>query len=62
MEETINDIVEYVKRKTSGFSFMDQAQMFSELESRLADLNADALRIEYLGSNNDEYIIDSVRS
>ena len=60
MEETINDIVEYVKRKTSGFSFMDQAQMFSELESRLADLNADALRSEYLGSNIDEYIIDGV--
>lgn len=60
MEETINDIVEYVKRKTSGFSFMDQAQMFGELESRLADLNADALRSEYLGSNIDEYILDGV--
>lgn len=60
MEEIINDIVEYVKRKTSGFSFMDQAQMFGELESRLADLNADALRSEYLGSNIDEYILDGV--
>lgn len=28
MEEIINDIVEYVKRKTSDFSYKDQAQIY----------------------------------
>ena len=60
MEEVINEIMEYVKRKASDFSYMDQAQIYGELESRLADLNADALRSEYRGSNIDEYIIDGV--
>lgn len=61
MEEVINEIMEYVRRKTSDFSYMDQAQIFSELESRMADLNADALKSEYLGTvGTDEYIIDGV--
>lgn len=61
MEEVINDIMEYARRKVSGFSYMDQAQICEELESRMADLYADSLRNEYLGDGNvDEYIIDGV--
>lgn len=48
MEEIINEIMEYVKQKASSFSYMDQAQIFSELESRMADLGLDALRTDYL--------------
>lgn len=59
MEEVINEIMEYVKRKTAAFSYMDQAQIYQELESRLADLNADALKNEYLGGG-DDYILDGV--
>lgn len=33
MEEVINEIMEYVKRKASDFSYMDQAQIYGELES-----------------------------
>lgn len=58
MDEVINEIMEYVKRKTANFSCMDQAQMFEELASRMNDLNADALKAEYLGT--DEYILDGV--
>lgn len=58
MEEAINEIMEFVERKVAGFSNMDQALMFEELVSRMSDLNADALKAEYLGT--DEYIIDGV--
>lgn len=61
MDEVINEIVEYVKRKVADFSYMDQAQMYNELESRMADLNADALKAEYLGERgSDDYLIDGV--
>lgn len=59
MKETINEIMEYVKRKTSDFSYSDQAQIYQDLESRLADLNADALKNEYLGGG-DDYLLDGV--
>ena len=48
MEEVINEIVEHVKRKTAGFSFTDQAQIYDELASRMSDMNADALKEDYL--------------
>lgn len=61
MEEIINEIMEYVRQKASSFSYMDQAQIYRELESRMADLNADALKSEYLGATwTDDYIIDGV--
>ena len=39
MEEVINEIMEYVKRKTSDFSYMEKAQIYGELEIRLAALD-----------------------
>ncbi len=57
MEETINEIMEYVKHKTDGYSYLDQALIFEELASRMEDLNADALRNEY---TSDDYLIDGV--
>lgn len=58
MEEVISEIMETVRHKVADFSHMDQAQIFEELASRMSDLNLDALKAEYLGS--DEYIIDGV--
>lgn len=58
MDEVINEIMEYVRQKTADFSYMDQAQIYNELESRMADLNADALESEYLGG--DDYLLDGV--
>lgn len=60
MDEVIEDIMKYVKQKCGNFSYPDQALMYSELESRMADLNADALKAEYMNSNIDVYIIDGV--
>lgn len=48
MEEVIDDIMEYIRQKTAGFSYMDQAQIFSDLEGKMADMNADALRDDYI--------------
>lgn len=48
MEETINDIVEYIRRKTAPYSYLDQAQMFDELAGRMSDMNADALQNDYI--------------
>jgi len=58
MEEVINEIMEFVKQKTCDFSYLDQAQMFEELAGRMSDLNADALKAEYLGT--DDYLLDGV--
>lgn len=58
MDETIEDIIAYIKRKTKDFSYADQAMMYDELASRLCNMNADALRDEYLSS--DDYLLDSV--
>lgn len=58
MEDVINDIMEYVKLKVNGFSYMDQAQIYEDLARRMTDLNADALKEEYLSS--DDYLIDGV--
>ncbi len=48
MDEVINDIVEYVKKKTQDFTYSDQAQIFEELAGRMSDMNYDALQNEYL--------------
>lgn len=58
MDEVINEIMEYVRRKTADFSNMDQAQIFEELTNRMGDLNADALKAEYLGSI--DYLLDGI--
>lgn len=51
MEEVINDIMEYVRKKTADFSHMDQAMIYEDLAGRMSDLNSDALRDEYLSEN-----------
>lgn len=59
MDEVIEDIMRYVKQKCGDFSYPDQALMYSELESRMADLNADALKAEYL-QGGDDYLLDGI--
>ena len=58
MEEVINEIVEFAKKKTGDFTYSDQALIYEELSSRMSDLNCDSLRNEYLGDN--DYLIDGV--
>lgn len=58
MEETVNEIMEFIKQKTENFSYMDQAQIFEEVSGKVLDMNADALKAEYLGT--DEYLLDGV--
>lgn len=58
MDETVEDIIAYIKKKTKDFSCPDQAMMYDELASKLCDMNADALKNEYLDS--DDYLLDSV--
>lgn len=58
MEEVINEILEFVKQKTGDFSYLDQAQIFEDLAGRMSALNADAMRAEYLGT--DDYLLDGV--
>lgn len=58
MDETVEDIIAYIKKKTKEFSYTDQAMMYDELASKLCDMNADALKSDYLGS--DDYLLDSV--
>lgn len=59
MDEVIEDIMRYIKKKCGGFSYPDQALMYNELESKMADLNADALKAEYL-QGGDDYLLDGV--
>lgn len=58
MDETVEDIIAYIKKKTKDFSYPGQAMMYDELAFKLCDMNADALRNEYLDS--DDYLLDSV--
>ncbi len=60
MEEVINEIMAFTKRKVMEFTDLDRALIFEELSSRMSDLNCDALRSEYLGENNDEYLLDGI--
>lgn len=48
MEEVINEIVAYAKKKVQDFTLCDQAQIYEELSGRMSDLNYDALKTEYL--------------
>ena len=31
MEEVVNEIIEYIKRKTKDFSYLDQSQIYEEV-------------------------------
>lgn len=59
MDEVIEDIMRYIKKKCGDFSYPDQALMYNELESKMADLNADALKAEYL-QGGDDYLLDGI--
>lgn len=48
MEEVINKIMEYIRKKTENFSYMDQQMMYDDLAGKLSDMAVDALKNEYL--------------
>ena len=48
MEEVINKIMEYIKKKTENFQYMDQQMMYDDLAGKLSDMAVDALKNEYL--------------
>lgn len=50
MEEVINEIMEYIQKKTENFSYMDQQMMYDEIAGKLTDMSLDALKNEYLNN------------
>lgn len=48
MEEVIDEIVAYAKKKVQDFSLCDQAQIYEELCNQMNDLNYAAMKDEYL--------------
>lgn len=58
MEEVVNEIIEYIKRKTKDFSYLDQSQIYEEVADKVSDMNADAMKNEYL--NSMDYILDGI--
>ena len=58
MEEVVNEIMEYIKRKTKDFAYLDQSQSYEEVAGRVSDINADAMKNEYL--NSMDYILDGI--
>lgn len=47
MDEVIEAILNEAMKKSEGFSFTDQAFIFSELSERFSGLSHDALMAEY---------------
>ena len=58
MEEVVNEIMEYIRKKTEDFSYLDQSQIYEEIAGRVSDMNADAMKNEYL--NSMDYILDGI--
>lgn len=58
MEEVVNEIIEYIKRKTKDFSYLDQSQIYKEVAGKVSDMNADAMKNEY--TNSIDYILDGI--
>ena len=58
MEEVVNEIMEYIKRKTKDFSYLDQSQIYEKVAGKVSDMNADAMKNEYL--NSMDYILDGI--
>lgn len=54
MEEVINEIMEFIKKKTKDFTYMDQQMMYDEIAGKLTDMSLDALKNEYLTNNLEE--------
>ena len=58
MEEVINEIMEYIRKKTKDFTYLDQSQIYEEIAGKVSDMNADAMKNEYL--NSMDYILDGI--
>ena len=58
MEEVVNEIIEYIREKTKDFSYLDQSQIYKEVAGKVSDMNADAMKNEYL--NSMDYILDGI--
>lgn len=58
MEEVVNEIMEYIRKKTEDFSYLDQSQIYEEIAGKVSDMNADAMKNEYL--NSMDYILDGI--
>ena len=58
MEEVINEIMEYIRKKTEDFTYLDQSQIYEEIAGKVYDMNADAMKNEYL--NSVDYILDGI--
>ena len=58
MEEIINEIMEYIRKKTEDFTYLDQSQIYEEIAGKVSDMNADAMKNEYL--NSVDYILDGI--
>ena len=58
MEEVVNEIMEYIRKKTEDFSYLDQSQIYEEIAGKVSDMNADAMKNEYL--NSVDYILDGI--
>lgn len=58
MEEVVNEIIEYIRKKTEDFTYLDQSQIYEEIAGKVSDMNADAMKNEYL--NSMDYILDGI--
>ena len=58
MEEVVNEIMEYVRKKTEDFTYLDQSQIYEEIAGKVSDMNADAMKNEYL--NSVDYMLDGI--
>ena len=58
MEEVINEIMEYIRKKTEDFTYLDQSQIYEEIAGKVSDMNAGAMKNEYL--NSMDYILDGI--
>ena len=58
MEEVVNEIMEYIRKKTEDFTYLDQSQIYEEIAGKVSDMNADAMKNEYL--NRVDYILDGI--
>lgn len=46
--------MEFIKKKTEKFSYMDQQMMYDEIAGKLTDMSLDALKNEYINNNLEE--------
>ena len=58
MEEVVNEIMEYIRKKTEDFTYLDQSQIYEEIAGKVSDMNAAAMKNEYL--NSMDYILDGI--